>query len=312
MSPSETESSTEAELLLLQADLQTWIDQVCDLGPYSEQDLPEAAECRARLDAGVPLLPGGVRPSRAAAQAALQGLMKLLRRYLPDSTQALDILERSVAEAGGASALLDMVLGGRGNAMLGWARRGGVADDLAVFHAVLLARPFRTWFARRLLRHVEAGMWSHGYCPLCGHWPSLGLLDGQEDGRRYLWCQHCGSQWRHPRLRCVFCATEDQSSLSVYSVDGLAGWRIQGCGGCRRYVKEVRLQQRREDAPCDALRLGTLALDEAAMDVGLLRESPLIAHHEREAPPLGFHAPSLRKASHNEKPLDGPMTGRCQ
>jgi len=53
-----------------------------------------------------------------------------------------------------------------------------------------------------------------------------------------------------------------------------------GCGGCRRYLKEVR-----SDVPVDQFAFlqtahGTVRLDFAAQEEGFIRESPLTVRHD--------------------------------
>jgi len=169
------------------------------------------------------------------------------------------------------------VLAGRGRELLARIRAAGQPEDLAVSVAVLLARPFRSWFGRRLAGPGEHGGWVGGSCPVCGHWPALSMISEQDEGRRWLWCLHCGTDWPHARLRCPFCDEGDPAALEHPHLAGDDRHRLQACRSCRRYVKEFRWSEGREQVPWDAVFFATAELDLMAAERGFLRESPLVS-----------------------------------
>jgi formate dehydrogenase maturation protein FdhE len=112
------------------------------------------------------------------------------------------------------------------------------------------------------------------------------MIDTKAEGRRHLWCLHCGTAWRHPRLQCAFCGCSDQSRLRHIHLEGEENWRLQGCRDCKRYVKEFRSEEELGSLPWDALLLGSTELDLAAVQHDLMRESPLVSQRPHRPSPL--------------------------
>lgn len=264
----------------LQARLAQFFETVIQAQPFQEESLDAAAAAR-QLAQGHCLLSKGAKPDPAVAIQAAGQLADLLEEALPEQGDALQALRRLVeADPPG---YLNLVLEDQGGELLARCRAAGVPEDLAVFHAVLLGRPFRGWHAQRLARFVTYENWNNGSCPICGHWPALSLIEDNGEGRRYLWCHHCGCDWRHHRLKCAFCGCDEPALLQHLHLEGEEGYRLEGCTRCKRYVKQLRTALKREDLPWDAIHLGTIALDMAAVDRGLMRESPLIGQRPRDA-----------------------------
>lgn len=84
----------------------------------------------------------------------------------------------------------------------------------------------------------EEERWLRSYCPTCGSRPSMAQLVGTDPGRlRLLSCGRCKTRWRYRRTGCPFCAKKNDQRLTVLSVEGEGGLRIDYCEGCRGYLK---------------------------------------------------------------------------
>ncbi len=80
--------------------------------------------------------------------------------------------------------------------------------------------------------------WLRSYCPTCGSPPAMAQLVGFDPGRqRYLSCGCCGSRWRYQRTKCPFCESQDDHRISIITVEGEGGLRIDYCESCRGYLK---------------------------------------------------------------------------
>jgi FdhE protein len=80
--------------------------------------------------------------------------------------------------------------------------------------------------------------WLRSYCPTCGSRPSMAQLVGTDPGRlRLLSCARCKTRWRYRRTGCPFCENQNNHRLTVLSVEGEGGLRIDYCEGCRGYLK---------------------------------------------------------------------------
>ena len=80
--------------------------------------------------------------------------------------------------------------------------------------------------------------WLRSYCPTCGSRPCMAQLVGTDPGRlRLLSCGRCKTRWRYLRTGCPFCENHNDHRLTVLSIEGEGGLRIDYCEGCRGYLK---------------------------------------------------------------------------
>jgi FdhE protein len=80
--------------------------------------------------------------------------------------------------------------------------------------------------------------WLRSYCPTCGSQPAMAQLVGSDPGRqRFLSCGCCRTRWRYQRTKCPFCESGDDHRISIVTVEGEGGLRIDYCESCRGYLK---------------------------------------------------------------------------
>ena len=83
----------------------------------------------------------------------------------------------------------------------------------------------------------DLATWEKGYCPICGNFPGLAVLD--HDGRRRLHCSFCWTTWPAKRIFCPFCEKTGGKNLhTVYSKDE-KDLRVDVCDDCKKYLKAV-------------------------------------------------------------------------
>jgi FdhE protein len=120
--------------------------------------------------------------------------------------------------------------------------------------------------------------WAHGWCPVCGAWPTLAEARGLERARR-LRCGRCAADWQTAWLRCVYCGTDDHARLgslvltaetSDPACPGLArvATSIDTCAVCRSYLKTVTTLAPTPADDLALLDLATVELDVAAVEQG--------------------------------------------
>jgi FdhE protein len=84
----------------------------------------------------------------------------------------------------------------------------------------------------------EEERWLRNYCPTCGSLPAMAQLVGSDPGRRrFLSCGCCTTRWRYQRTKCPFCENQDDHRISIVTVEGEGGLRIDYCESCRGYLK---------------------------------------------------------------------------
>lgn len=111
--------------------------------------------------------------------------------------------------------------------------------------------------------------WRKGYCPMCGSWPEIGFLDGNE-GRRLLRCSFCGYEWKFMRIRCPFCENEDQRMLDLlFSEDRKFEW-AELCRACMTYLVSIDLRGSSRGVAHEIASLALVYLDVLAQEKGFL------------------------------------------
>jgi formate dehydrogenase accessory protein FdhE len=158
------------------------------------------------------------------------------------------------------------------------ARRWGVLVDALLFVGRALAAPCVAEAVRT--QAVNGGRTREGpthRCPACGSAPSVARLR-RADGRRFLTCGLCGSEWEAVRLACACCGTLDQALLGVLRLgDADARW-VETCDGCKGYIKTVderRLPEGEAVLPI-VEESATLHLDLLAEREGYIRRVPYV------------------------------------
>lgn len=216
--------------------------------------------------AGVPLVRSeGAAIDRKPAGAAAASLVAKLAAERSPGNFAADaaLLDQALRrETHGARRVVDWLLG---------------EDDFAPPAPGLLRYLGWTALARYLSPVVVAfdkrrndELWLRRYCPTCGSPPAMAQLLGTDPGRkRLLACGGCGTRWQFPRTKCPFCENDSQK-LSVVTVQGEAGLRIDFCVPCGGYLKTYDGQGDEDLLLSDWT---SLHLDLVAHDRGLKRRA---------------------------------------
>lgn len=124
-----------------------------------------------------------------------------------------------------------------------------------------LRRAFHQW------RDEER--WLRGYCPMCGSLPAMAQLVSRDSVRqRFCLCGRCGDRWRYQRTHCPFCASRDHHRLSVLTIEGESGLRVDHCEFCGGYLKTYDGEGDEEVLLADWT---SMHLDVLAQDRGLKR-----------------------------------------
>jgi FdhE protein len=145
--------------------------------------------------------------------------------------------------------------------------------------AQLLILPLLQACGRHLASQVSTA-WPHGYCPVCGAWPTLAELRGLERTRQ-LRCGRCGSDWAAAWLRCLYCGEANHQRLGSLCPEGTAETRrVETCITCRGYMKTVTTLQGTPPYGVILEDFATVDLDLVALDRGYTRpERPGYALH---------------------------------
>ena len=169
---------------------------------------------------------------------------------------ALGVLRGAIAQDAGAVERL--------------AARAGAAVDLLSTVAQLAAIPLLRACATRFHARIPDA-WDHGYCPVCGAWPTLVEIRGLERSRR-LRCGRCSSDWPIHVLRCPFCNEGNHDKLHALLPEGSEQTRrVEVCDTCKGYVKGISTLQPAGLRALALTDLSTIELDLVAQERGYER-----------------------------------------
>jgi FdhE protein len=133
----------------------------------------------------------------------------------------------------------------------------------------LISIPF--FLSERDRLNVGTLFWEEGKCPVCNSLPSVSILAKEE--KRLVYCPFCESKGYWKRIGCPHCLAEGPDDVSIMSLEGEEGMRIDGCRKCMIYYKSFD-EYLVQDYTLDLLDLISLPLDIVAQDKGFRRGSP--------------------------------------
>jgi FdhE protein len=144
---------------------------------------------------------------------------------------------------------------------------GDETFDLIAFFVEESLRPALEVVAVKYQNAIGRSAWSEGYCPVCGKEPKIGEIR-DEEGRRFLYCTQCGTEWNYMRVKCPFCGNEEQKTLAYFTVEGDERYRVDVCDDCKRYIKTVDFRSTNEKADLEVEDIATIHLDMLANEEG--------------------------------------------
>ncbi len=229
-----------------------------------------------KLRFGIPALSG--EPIQLPVDTVAPALVGLSRALAAGGGGAAtqDILRAMEAGRLDVGALLVLTLRREQGALRAFATKAGLGHDLLWLVLDLAVSPFAHALLDALFGSLPAESplrtaldeWSHGYCPLCGSWPTL--VEHLNDTKR-LRCSFCAAAWDVQGRACLFCG-ESGDTLATLTPDPSRPRRtVDLCGACRGYSKTVETD---ESLPFPLVALADLEsmdLDLAAMQQGCAR-----------------------------------------
>jgi len=176
-----------------------------------------------------------------------------------------EALIRAMEKGEAMDVLLADVLADRGR-ISALAKTMNVLPDMLSLLLYLAVKPSLEMCARQLATHLASSQKSRNSCPICGSAPIIGEID--MDGRQWMHCGWCWHRWPAKRSVCLFCSNQNSAPLEYLYSDDEPEYRVNLCGGCRRYLKVVdtRKMVRRFYPPLE--QVGSLHLDMLAAEGG--------------------------------------------
>jgi len=108
--------------------------------------------------------------------------------------------------------------------------------------------------------HTENVPWNKGYCPVCGAFPSIALIE-EKIPRRRLHCSQCGHDWLFSRVICPYCENEAQQGMDFFFIEDRAQESAFTCGRCRKYLITLNRISDLNDLDMDVSAINLTHLD---------------------------------------------------
>lgn len=108
-------------------------------------------------------------------------------------------------------------------------------ESNAAFLMSLVRRVVLEKRAKDITTTLGAFDWEKGYCPICGEFPSIALIE-EEGGKRFLHCSSCGHDWRFTRVSCPYCEKETRQGMEYFYVENKTQEAAFVCDKCKKYL----------------------------------------------------------------------------
>lgn len=144
-------------------------------------------------------------------------------------------------------------------------------EALLIFCTDHALRPFlRLWAAPYQKTIAELGfeVWDFAtVCPFCAS-KSFFSRFRAADGRRFMFCDHCFSEWETHAVYCVHCANSDPQTIRYLSIEGYPAYQAVVCEECQGYSKAFDERKKAIRIDPYIINVETIYLDMLAEEQG--------------------------------------------
>ena len=238
------------------------------------QDMPlEPLDCssidKEKLKSGipvirqVPLLEG----EKGLTQITLS-LVDIIKEVLPELGKEMEKI-RNMVEAGKLlpADLFRIPAKSPGDIAVSDAKKLTVLPSHAAFLMSLVSRVALERRAKEALQELGAFEWEKGYCPICGNYPSIALIE-EEGGKRFLHCSSCGQDWRFTRVVCPYCEKEASKEMDYFYIENKTQESAFVCDQCKKYLVTLYRAGNLFARDMDISAIGLIHLDILMQDKG--------------------------------------------
>ncbi len=148
-----------------------------------------------------------------------------------------------------------------------------ISPSNASFLLSLIARVLLERRAKDAAAALGEFAWEKGYCPICGEFPSIALIE-EEGGKRFLHCSSCGQGWRFTRVVCPYCEKEAQQEMDYFYVENKTQESAFVCDKCKKYLVTLYRAGRLHARDMDISAISLVHLDMIMQEKGY---EPMVA-----------------------------------
>lgn len=116
-----------------------------------------------------------------------------------------------------------------------WRETFDISGFNASFLMTLVSRVVLEQRAKEATAALGDFGWEKGYCPICGDFPSIALIE-EQGGKRFLHCSTCGQDWRFTRVVCPYCEKEASKEMDYFYIEHKTQESAFVCDACKKYL----------------------------------------------------------------------------
>jgi FdhE protein len=237
----------------------------------SFDNYPDQAGIQLRMKEGFPIADSGsFKPDTGALEKYFLTLLNIMAeknsdevKYIKDAIAGID---------GGFKAFFEKLTAEDADEYISSFEKG---RDLLVFIIKESLKPFLEKYCEGIKEEITEENFAGGSCPVCGSFPSMAELRGEE-GKRYLVCPDCQMEWAYDRIKCPFCGIEEQKKIEYFTPEKESRYRVMLCKSCTHYLKVLDFREMEKPPVFEVEHLATLYLDVIAKKEGYETEDELV------------------------------------
>jgi len=116
-----------------------------------------------------------------------------------------------------------------------WAKDIKLSPSNVSFLMSLVSRVVLEMRAKEIAATLGEFAWEKGYCPICGSFPSIALIE-EEGGKRFLHCSSCGHDWGFTRVICPYCENDASKGMDYFYIENKTQEAAFICDKCKKYL----------------------------------------------------------------------------
>jgi len=197
-------------------------------------------------------------------------LLSFVAELRPETVPVMNTLRENVDELN-FPAIIDEFIADDSAYFAKAAEELGVSEELFIFVLDHSLRPFLRIYAstyQEALANDEFQSWNlPTICPICGSKSHFSRLR-TNDGRRFMFCDRCFSEWEARYLQCIYCGNNEPGSIKYMSIENDEAYQIYTCEKCKGYLKTYDERQSGKPTDLYIANIETIYLDMLAQEKG--------------------------------------------
>lgn len=198
------------------------------------------------------------------------GILNFLNEHRPEISDSINSIQKQ-AEDLNYSDIVQALLSDDKSYFVSLSEKLSVPYELLLFILDHALRPFLRIYAapyQEFLANDEYQSWDKPTtCPICGAESHISRLR-VNDGRRFMFCDRCFSEWETRYLECVHCGNNEPGSIKYISVENNESYQIFVCDKCKGYLKTFDERVNGVTTDLFIANMETIYLDLLAQDKG--------------------------------------------